>query len=79
MKTNKIIMRQLVEELRYWQGRATIEARLLAGSRRRCFEIGAKMRELQPKKNKELRPLNWRPANYEIKAVEQDDLFGVLS
>ena len=47
MKKNATLIKELREELRYWQQMARIDAKSLAGSRKKCKEIGAKMRALQ--------------------------------
>jgi hypothetical protein len=73
MKRNETLLRELREELRYWQGMARIDAHSLIGSRNKCKEIGAKMRALQPQPKKELRPENWRPTEFTVSA-EQDKL-----
>ena len=67
MKQNKTLIKELRDELRYWQMQARIEARWLAGSRRKCQEIGAKMRALQPKPERHLtqRAADWRPAPFD--------------
>jgi hypothetical protein len=72
-KSNRILLRELREDLHYWQGMARIDARSLTGSRNKCKEIGAKMRALQPHPKKELRPENWRPSEFTENA-EQDSL-----
>lgn len=53
MKRQETRLRELREELRYWQGQVRFESRCLAGSRKKCFEIGKQMQDLQPK------PLQW--------------------
>jgi len=73
VKTNKILLRELRAELRYWQMQATTEVRWLRMSRARAKEIGAKMRDLQPKPVTPLRPADWRPSGF-IESAEQEKL-----
>ncbi len=47
MKTNKTLIKELRQELRYWQERTRIDIRSLAGSRAKCQAIAAEMRALQ--------------------------------
>jgi hypothetical protein len=79
MKQNKTLIKELREELRYWQQMARIEARWLAGSRQKCKEIGAKMRALQPEPERHLTPraADWRPAPFDG-AFSQPDLLTVI-
>jgi hypothetical protein len=70
-KSDKILLRELREDLRYWQGMARIDARSLIGSRNKCKEIAAKMRALQPKPERTLRPADWRPGEFDPSSAEQ--------
>ena len=73
MKKNSTLINELREELRYWQMQARLEARWLAGSRVKCKEIGAKMRELQePIKSAKYRP-DWRPEPFDA-SFEQKEM-----
>lgn len=47
LTTAKRQIRELREQLHYWQMQAKMEARWLKQSRAKCKEIGAKMRKLQ--------------------------------
>lgn len=47
MKKNKTLLKELREELHYWQMRARMNANSLRRTREKVKEIGAKMRDLQ--------------------------------
>jgi hypothetical protein len=75
MKKNSTALRELREELHYWQMQAKMEARWLAGSRRKCHEIGAKMRALQaPIQPAVNRPSDWRPSEFESNYSQKEML-----
>lgn len=48
-KKPKTLIKELRQELRYWQMRARIESRNLKAIREKCKQIGAQMREIQRK------------------------------
>lgn len=45
--SRKKLLRELREELRYWQAQVRMEWRWLLASMAKCREIGRKMREVQ--------------------------------
>lgn len=47
MKKNKTLIKELREQLHYWQMMARIEARCLRATREKCKVIGAQMRKLR--------------------------------
>ena len=47
MKKNRTLIKELRQELHYWQMIARQEARLLKKTRAKCRNIGAQMRKLQ--------------------------------
>ena len=47
MKTNKTLIKELRQELRYHQTMARVDLRALKAGRAKCKEIGSKMRKLQ--------------------------------
>jgi hypothetical protein len=79
MKKNKTLINELREELRYHQTMVRVDIRALRAGIRRCKEIGAAMRELQPKPKRHLTPrtADWRPAPFDD-AFSQPDLLTVI-
>lgn len=47
MKQPKTLIKELRQELRYYQTMARVDARALRAAREKCKQIGAKMRKLQ--------------------------------
>lgn len=50
MKTTRTLLKELRQELHYYQQMARVDERALRASIRKIKEIGKKMRELQEKK-----------------------------
>ena len=49
MKKNKTLIKELREELRYWQMMTRMDIRSLRSAKNKCREIAAKMRSIQAK------------------------------
>ena len=72
-KSERVRLRELREELRYWQQMARIDAHSLRGSRAKCFEIGAKMRAVQAESELVLLPEK-HIIPFDITEVKQESL-----
>lgn len=72
--TDKSELRALRDELRYYQTMVRVDIRALKAGIRKCHEIGAKMRALQPKPVRELRPDGWRPQTVTENEARQSEL-----
>jgi hypothetical protein len=59
--SNKSRLRELREELHYYQEMVRVDIRAVRAGMRKCKEIGAKMIDLQPRPTPQLRPADWRP------------------
>lgn len=70
-KSERVRLRELREDLRYWQQQATIEYRWLQASKRKCHEIGAKMRAVQAESELVLLPEK-HVTQYQIAEVKQE-------
>jgi hypothetical protein len=73
MKTNKTLINELREELRYHQTMVRVDIRALRAGIRKCKEIGAKMRALQStERHLTSRPPEWRPAPFDGAFIQPD-------